>query len=110
MEALALPVLAVVAGVVSFNSPCCLPLVPGYVSYVSGLPVSELDDAQARRVTLRASLLFVAGFTRVFTVFVITATVLGSLFLRNQDGIVQAFGVVIIALASPPWACCGCRS
>lgn len=67
-EAVALPVLAIVAGVVSFSSPCCLPLVPGYLSYVSGLPVSEIDDAHARRATLRASLLFVAGFTAVFTV------------------------------------------
>lgn len=98
MEALTLPILAVVAGFVSFSSPCCLPLVPGYLSYVSALPVSELEKARARRVTVRASLLFVAGFTVVFTIFGVTATVLGSLFLRNQDGIVRVFGVVIIAL------------
>ena len=98
MEALTLPVLALVAGFVSFSSPCCLPLVPGYLSYVSALPVSELEQGHARRVTVRASLLFVAGFTVVFTIFGVTATVLGSLFLRNQDGIVKAFGVVIIAL------------
>ncbi|MFN2504000.1 MAG: cytochrome c biogenesis protein CcdA, partial [Acidimicrobiales bacterium] len=44
METLALPLLALVAGVVSFSSPCCLPLLPGYLSYVSALPVSELGD------------------------------------------------------------------
>jgi len=98
MEALTLPILALVAGFVSFSSPCCLPLVPGYLSYVSALPVSELEEAHARRVTVRASLLFVAGFTVVFTIFGVTATVLGSVFLRNQDGIVRVFGVVIIAL------------
>lgn len=42
MEALTLPLLAIVAGFVSFSSPCCLPLVPGYLSYVSALPVAEL--------------------------------------------------------------------
>ncbi|HWC11617.1 MAG TPA: cytochrome c biogenesis protein CcdA, partial [Acidimicrobiales bacterium] len=98
MEGLALPVLAVVAGVVSFSSPCCLPLVPGYLSYVSALPVSELDDAGVRRVSMRASLLFVAGFTLVFTVFGVAASIVGSLFLRNQEAIVGVFGVVIVAL------------
>ena len=98
MEALALPLLALVAGFVSFSSPCCLPLVPGYLSYVSALPVSELGDRDARRVTVRASLLFVAGFTVVFTVLGIAATLVGSLFLRNQDTVVRFFGVVIIAM------------
>lgn len=98
MEALALPLLALVAGFVSFSSPCCLPLVPGYLSYVSALPVSELGDREARRVTVRASLLFVAGFTVVFTVLGIAATLVGSLFLRNQDTVVRFFGVVIIAM------------
>ena len=98
MEVLALPLLAVVAGFVSFSSPCCLPLVPGYLSYVSALPVSELGDRDARRVTVRAALLFVAGFTVVFTVLGVGATLVGSLFLRNQDTLVRVFGVVIIAM------------
>ena len=99
MEALALPVLAVVAGVVSFSSPCCLPLIPGYLSYVSALPVSELGEREARRVTLRASLLFVAGFTTIFTLLGVSVTLLGSVLLRNQDNLVRAFGVVIIVMA-----------
>ena len=99
MEGLALPLLAVVAGVVSFSSPCCLPLIPGYLSYVSALPVSELGEREARRVTLRASLLFVAGFTTVFTVLGLGATLLGSVLLRNQDTMVRVFGVVIIVTA-----------
>ena len=98
MEVLALPVLALVAGFVSFSSPCCLPLVPGYLSYVSALPVSELGDREARSVTVRASLMFVAGFTVVFTVLGIGATLVGSLFLRNQDTLVRVFGVVIIVM------------
>lgn len=98
MEALTLPVLAVVAGFVSFSSPCCLPLVPGYLSYVSALPVSELDDRDARRVTVRAAVLFVAWFTVVFTALGVGATVAGSVLLRNQDTVVWVFGVLIIGL------------
>jgi len=98
VEVLALPMLALVAGFVSFSSPCCLPLVPGYLSYVSALPVSELGERDARRVTVRAAILFVAGFTSVFTVLGIGATLVGSLFLRNQDTLVRVFGVVIVAM------------
>jgi cytochrome c-type biogenesis protein len=98
LEALTLPVLAVVAGFISFSSPCCLPLIPGYLSYVSALPVSALGEAQARRVTLRASLLFVGGFTTVFTLLGLGASALGSVLLRNQTTIVRWFGVVIIIL------------
>ncbi len=98
MEALTLPVLAVVAGVLSFSSPCCLPLLPGYLSYVSALPVSELGERQARVVTLRAALLFVAGFTTVFTVLGIAAQVAGAAFLASRGRIIQVFGVLIVVL------------
>lgn len=98
METLTLPLLAVVAGAISFSSPCCLPLVPGYLSYVSALPVAGLDDRDARRVTVRAALLFVAGFTVVFTAFGIAVASLGAAFVRNQDTIVRIFGVVIIVM------------
>lgn len=93
-----LPFGAVVAGLVSFSSPCCLPLIPGYLSYVSALPVSELGAREARRVTLRASLLFVAGFTTVFTIMGAAASALGSVLLRNQDSVVRVFGIGIIVL------------
>lgn len=98
MEVVTLPILALVAGFVSFSSPCCLPLVPGYLSYMSALPVADLGTREAKRVTVRASLLFVAGFTAVFTAFGIGATLIGSVFLRNQDAMVRVFGVIIIAL------------
>lgn len=98
MEAVTLPLVAVIAGFVSFSSPCCLPLIPGYLSYVSALPVSELGERSARRMTLRAALLFVAGFTVVFTVLGVGATALGSSLLRNQDTVVRWFGVVIVLL------------
>lgn len=94
----ALPLFAVVAGLLSFSSPCCLPLLPGYLSYVSALPVSELGDRQARMVTLRAALLFVAGFTMVFTVLGVVVQLLGSVFLANGGPVVRWFGVPIIIL------------
>ena len=95
---LVLPVLAVVAGVVSFTSPCCLPLIPGYLSYVSALPISELGERQARWLTLRAALLFVAGFTVVFTALGISFTLVGSLLLRNVPTITRLSGLGMIAL------------
>ena len=98
MEVVLLPLGAVVAGFVSFSSPCCLPLIPGYLSYVSALPVADLGRSDARRVTLRAALLFVAGFTTIFVALGIGATAFGSVLLRNQDTIVRWFGAVIIVL------------
>ncbi len=98
MEALTLPILAVVAGMLSFSSPCCLPLLPGYLSYVSALPVSEMGERQARGVTLRAALLFVGGFTTVFTALGIAAQVAGAAFLSSRGPIVRVFGVLIIVL------------
>jgi len=98
VNGLLLPFVAVIAGAISFSSPCCLPLVPGYLSYVAALPVSELGARQARRVTLRASLLFVAGFTAVFTILGVSAGLTGSVLLRNKPTIIRAFGVVIIVM------------
>lgn len=98
MDGLLLPVAAVVAGVVSFSSPCALPLIPGYLSYVSGLPLSDLGERDARRLTLRASLLFVGGFTTVFVILGMSATAFAAPLLRHQDTVVRWFGVVIVVL------------
>ena len=98
MSGVLLPFSALVAGMVSFSSPCCLPLMPGYLSYVSALPVADLGEREARRVTLRAALLFVAGFTTIFTLLGLGASALGSALIRNQDTVTRWFGVVIIVL------------
>jgi cytochrome c-type biogenesis protein len=95
---LLLPLLAFGAGIISFSSPCALPLIPGYLSYVSALPVSELGRREARAVTLRAALLFVAGFTAVFTVLGIVGGLLGSVLVRNRPVIMQVAGVGIIVM------------
>ena len=84
------------AGLLSFLSPCVLPLIPSYVSFITGL---SLDDVQrSRRVTLIHSLLFVAGFTIVFLVLGATATVLGQLLVRHREWVGRIGGVLVIAL------------
>ena len=106
MELFALASLALVAGAVSFSSPCVLPLLPGYVSYVSGLcgassgggaSASSLGLAQRRRVRLGAGL-FVAGFTTVFTVLGATASALGLLLRQNLDIVNLVGGAVVVVL------------
>lgn len=96
MDSLLLPVFAIVAGIISFTSPCALPLVPSYLSYVSGLPVSELSDGQARRLVVRSTATFVAGFTTVFTALGASSTLFGSLLIRHLPTIMRVSGVVII--------------
>lgn len=98
MTPLLLPVLAVVAGAISFSSPCCLPLIPGYLSYMSALPVGDLGTREARAVTLRAALLFVAGFTLVFTALGVSFSLVGSVLLRNVPLITRISGVGIIVM------------
>lgn len=98
MELLLLPLAAVFAGAISITSPCCLPLIPGYVSYVSTLPGQEPDDPGARRVVIRASILFVVGFTIVFTVLGATASALGAVLLRNLPTFTRVAGFLIIAM------------
>jgi cytochrome c-type biogenesis protein len=95
---LLLPPLALLAGAISFTSPCCLPLIPGYLSYISGLPISELGQREARALILRAALLFVAGFTLVFTALGVSFALVGSALLRNVPVIVKVAGVIIILM------------
>lgn len=91
-----LPLAAVVAGLLSITSPCALPLIPGYVSYVSALPVATPVDGGSRGVVLRSSLLFVAGFSFVFTALGVTASALGATLLRQLPMLTRAGGVLII--------------
>jgi cytochrome c-type biogenesis protein len=99
IEALGTYGLAFLAGIVSFTSPCCLPLMPGYVSYISG--VAGTDGATAvvmRSRATTAALLFVAGFTAVFTALGVGATTLGSLLLRHRVGFMQVGGAFVIVM------------
>ncbi|MGI9076068.1 MAG: cytochrome c biogenesis CcdA family protein [Gemmatimonadaceae bacterium] len=82
------------AGLLSFLSPCVLPLIPSYVSFITGLSLEDIQ--RSRRVTLVHSLLFIAGFTIVFLVLGATATVLGRVLLRHRDLVGQVGGVLVI--------------
>lgn len=86
--------LAFGAGVLSFTSPCVLPLLPGYLSYISGVSADELSERRGR--LLLTSILFVAGFALVFTALGATASVLGSLFAENRLTLLRISGVFII--------------
>jgi cytochrome c-type biogenesis protein len=85
------------AGVVSFLSPCVLPLVPGYLSAVTGVSVDELEEAGWRRV-LVPSLLFVASFSAIFILLGLTATGLGSALNENQDTLEKVSGAFIVVM------------
>jgi cytochrome c-type biogenesis protein len=85
------------AGLVSFLSPCVLPLVPGYLSAVSGVSVSELDRANRRRV-LVPSLVFVASFSTIFILLGLTATGIGRTLQEHRDALEKVAGVLIIAM------------
>lgn len=86
------------AGVVSFLSPCVLPLVPGYLSYMSG--ISAAEDTGARRAfkTGSVAVAFVLGFTLVFVALGATATRLGSFLRDNETLLTRVSGVLIIVL------------
>jgi cytochrome c-type biogenesis protein len=88
---------ALAAGVISFLSPCVLPLVPGYLSAVSGVSPSELERAGWRRV-LGPSLLFVASFSAIFIAMGLTATALGEFLDDNRPLLEKISGVLIIAM------------
>jgi cytochrome c-type biogenesis protein len=88
---------ALVAGIVSFLSPCVLPLVPGYLSAVSGVSAAELESAGWRRVLL-PSLLFVSSFSAIFIVGGLTATALGAAVHDHRQVLTKISGALIIAM------------
>ena len=92
---------AFAAGVISFLSPCVLPLVPGYLSYVAGTSLETLRDRQSARMeALGYALCFVLGFSAVFVAFGASATALGGLLLswRYELGIVAGVVVLLFGL------------
>lgn len=102
----ALP-LAVLAGLLSFVSPCVLPLVPGYLGFIGGAVAprtavatdgSTTTIAPPRGRLLGGVLLFIAGFTLVFVAMNVLGGTFGRFFLQYQDLITRLFGVVVIAM------------
>ena len=94
-------VVAFWGGVISFLSPCVLPLVPVYLSIVSGLDVTELrDNARAHAVgVLRDTSLFIAGFTSVFVALQLTTTAIGHTIVHNQLLLTRLSGAIVLTLA-----------
>jgi cytochrome c-type biogenesis protein len=92
---LALPI-ALLAGLVSFASPCILPLVPGYLAYVGGF--SEPGEKRDRARLLTGVALFVLGFAIVFIAYGAAFGALGSWLIRWQDIVVRVLGVVVIVM------------
>jgi cytochrome c-type biogenesis protein len=88
---------ALAAGIVSFLSPCVLPLVPGYLSAVSGVSAAELESAGWRRV-LGPSLLFVASFSAIFIALGLTATGLGSALQDHKQLLTKISAALIVAM------------
>ncbi len=82
------------AGLLSFLSPCVLPLVPSYISFITGMNLEDLQGS--RRDTIVHALLFVAGFSLIFLALGAGATVFGQIMLRYRDVISRVGGVLII--------------
>jgi cytochrome c-type biogenesis protein len=93
---------ALIAGLVSFLSPCVLPLVPPYLVYMAGTSLERLadrePDLQVKRETVTAALLFVAGFSTVFVSLGASASVLGSLIRAYSGPLATIAGIVIIIM------------
>ncbi len=92
---------AAAAGVLSFLSPCVLPLVPPYLTFLAGTTIEELaeeGEAGARRDTLLAALLFVAGFSTVFVTLGATASVFGQIVRAHLELLSLIAGLAIIAM------------
>ena len=85
------------AGLISFLSPCVLPLIPGYISYISGSSLNEL--LEKKNINLTPIILFTVGFSIVFVIFGAASTYLGQVLLQNSYELRIAAGIVIILLS-----------
>ena len=92
---------AFVAGLLSFLSPCVLPLIPSYITYITGLSFADLQaeqtTRQVRRQAMLHSLAFIAGFTAIFVLLGASATAIGA-FLQEQMGLIRKGGGILILL------------
>src|SRR5256885_4239081 len=88
------------AGLLSFVSPCVLPLVPSYISYITGLSIEQLTDSTVRSRFKKAivfnALLFIAGFSAVFVCFGASASFIGQVLITYQDHIRRIGGILIV--------------
>ncbi|PTE22618.1 cytochrome C biogenesis protein [Cereibacter changlensis JA139] len=93
--------IALVAGVLSFLSPCVLPIVPPYLAYMGGISMGELSGSTAeRRSPLLAALFFVLGLSTVFLFLGFTASAFGAFFLSNADLFSMLAGVIVMVFGA----------
>ena len=90
-------IIAFGAGLISFLSPCVLPLIPGYISYISGSSLNELIDK--KKINLIPIILFTLGFSLVFIIFGAASTFLGQVLLQNSYELRIAAGLLIVTLS-----------
>lgn len=88
--------IAITAGLLSFLSPCVLPLVPSYLSFVTGMTLDDLQEGGDRRAIMTHSILFVSGFTLVFLLLGASASFLGQFFRLYEVWLARVGGVVIL--------------
>lgn len=89
-------ILAFSAGLLSFLSPCVLPLVPAYVSYITGSAISDTENKKSSLYVLYKSLGFVLGFSIIFIIMGASVTTLGKIFLSNQSLFRKVSGSLIV--------------
>jgi len=87
--------IAFLAGLISFLSPCVLPLIPGYISYISGTPLDKLTGKNKNLVIVK-TVFFTLGFSLVFIILGSTASLLGKFFLSNSNNLRIIAGLIII--------------
>ncbi len=88
---------ALLAGLLSFLSPCVLPIVPPYLAYMGGVSVTDMEeDASARNRALMAATFFVLGLSTVFLIIGFSLSAVGMLFAQNQETLTMIAGVVIM--------------
>jgi cytochrome c-type biogenesis protein len=103
LDASLLPALmvALAAGLLSFLSPCVLPIVPPYLAYMGGVSVSDLSgEARARRRVLLTAAFFVLGLSTVFLLLGFAASVLGRMFLSVQDWFITVAGITVMVFGA----------
>ncbi|NCW16524.1 MAG: cytochrome c biogenesis protein CcdA [Rhodobacteraceae bacterium] len=88
--------LAFLAGVISFLSPCVLPIVPPYLAYMSGISLSEATDNNKAVSVFLPAVFFVLGLSTVFLILGFTASALGTVFLSYQDILITISGILVM--------------
>jgi cytochrome c-type biogenesis protein len=88
--------MAFTAGIISFLSPCVLPLVPGYISFISGVSVEEIGRLREKKVVMVNSIFFIIGFSIIFVLLGISATWMGVFFASNKVILTKIAGLIII--------------